>query len=975
VKLALLLATMATMVALVATPSAVGRPSDLPAPTGLKVTGTQTTGVFLNWDDYSAFVEDGYILEVADANGTVLNTIDQTTAANSDYWVSNLTPDTTYQFRVRAYDTQPDGTRVYSDWTARVSADTDPVAPPPSGLPAPTGLKVTGTQTTGVFLNWDDYLAFVRDGYILEVADANGTVLNTIDQTTAANSDYWVSNLTPDTTYQFRVRAYDTQPDGTRVYSDWTARVSAHTDPVAPPTPPPPDTTPPTVRLTAPANGANITGTTTLSAVASDDTAVDHVLFRVDGNTVNTDSSAPYSYLWDSTSVADGSHSVTALAVDTAGNSTPSLAADVTVDNAPPPPSPSCSNPPCWDFAGNTFSGTNLNHVQSLAMDMAVSPDGLAIAGADWVESAHDVRTYTSTGQATGPRPGNSSGRFRENGGGPRAVAATSTGLYAAQARNIIRWDKATWLSYGASGATYDGATLTLPGSGDLVGLVACGTDAYVTDAGVSIGEQGVSPDTAQIKAVNGNMTGGVLRQWTVPRARKLACDRQGNVWVLQQRTSTASARLSRWSPSGSQLAAWDVSGDPMDVAADPNADQVLIADNGSDQDVERYDYTGNLVGRLGVQGGYLAGPTPGLLDKNRFAGPRGVDVDSAGNVYVMQTLNPNRGVRGWNEGGGQMILSKLTPSGSESYRVWGQSGMPGMASDDGSRFYDGDLTYAKSGGVWKPFALNMDGFSGADPEMDTPNLNIASVTRATQEREVSGHRLLAQSGANTDYLRVYRFDGELRRICKSFGGARDYTLADNGDVWRVADPAGTGARVTRFARNGWDASGCPAYDAGTTMPASPGISDPHRIAVDGTTVYVMGYNADFLFESGFDDWKFSGKLVARFNGLPTSSGWPTQAWRIAVPWSTYPDRPTSMDASGSWVAVAYLGGGAGVGQGHIRVFNSANGSLVSDLVPPASLLGPLYGWNDMLKSITMKNGLISDEGNGQDKTILITLP
>ena len=46
-----------------------------------------------------------------------------------------------------------------------------------------------------------------------------------------------------------------------------------------------------------------------------------------------------------------------------------------------------------------------------------------------------------------------------------------------------------------------------------------------------------LSPDGAQIKVVNADLTGGVKRQWTVPRARHLSCDRQGDVWVLQQRT------------------------------------------------------------------------------------------------------------------------------------------------------------------------------------------------------------------------------------------------------------------------------------------------------------------------------------------------------------------------------------------------------------------------------------------------------
>jgi thermitase len=77
----------------------------------------------------------------------------------------------------------------------------------------------------------------------------------------------------------------------------------------------------------SPWDGATVSGTTSLAADASDNVAVDHVGFRVDGSAVNTDSTAPYSYSWDSSSVAHGSHSITALAVDTSGSATPSSAA------------------------------------------------------------------------------------------------------------------------------------------------------------------------------------------------------------------------------------------------------------------------------------------------------------------------------------------------------------------------------------------------------------------------------------------------------------------------------------------------------------------------------------------------------------------------------------------------------------------------------------------------------------------------
>jgi hypothetical protein len=94
------------------------------------------------------------------------------------------------------------------------------------------------------------------------------------------------------------------------------------------------DTTPPTVALTAPANGSTVSGTAvTISANASDNVAVDHVDFLVNGSVVGTDTSSPYSITWDSTTVQDGSASITARAVDTSANSATSAAVGVTVQN------------------------------------------------------------------------------------------------------------------------------------------------------------------------------------------------------------------------------------------------------------------------------------------------------------------------------------------------------------------------------------------------------------------------------------------------------------------------------------------------------------------------------------------------------------------------------------------------------------------------------------------------------------------
>jgi len=94
------------------------------------------------------------------------------------------------------------------------------------------------------------------------------------------------------------------------------------------------DTEPPTVSITAPSSGATVSGTVTLSASASDNVGVVGVQFKVDNNNVgNEDLTPPYSVSWDSTTVANGSHTITAVARDAAGNTGTSTGVVVTVSN------------------------------------------------------------------------------------------------------------------------------------------------------------------------------------------------------------------------------------------------------------------------------------------------------------------------------------------------------------------------------------------------------------------------------------------------------------------------------------------------------------------------------------------------------------------------------------------------------------------------------------------------------------------
>lgn len=95
------------------------------------------------------------------------------------------------------------------------------------------------------------------------------------------------------------------------------------------------DNIPPTVSMSAPANGATVSGSSVVvSATASDNVAVAGVQFQLDSlNLGSEDVAAPYQVLWDTTAAANGQHTLLAIARDTSNNFATSTVTQVTVSN------------------------------------------------------------------------------------------------------------------------------------------------------------------------------------------------------------------------------------------------------------------------------------------------------------------------------------------------------------------------------------------------------------------------------------------------------------------------------------------------------------------------------------------------------------------------------------------------------------------------------------------------------------------
>lgn len=105
------------------------------------------------------------------------------------------------------------------------------------------------------------------------------------------------------------------------------------------------DTVLPTVAITTPVANSTVSGNINLSANASDESGIKRVEFKLNGNTISTKTAAPYSHTFDTKSVANGNHVITAVAVDANDNQASSavnikVSNQTAVQNPTPTPAP-----------------------------------------------------------------------------------------------------------------------------------------------------------------------------------------------------------------------------------------------------------------------------------------------------------------------------------------------------------------------------------------------------------------------------------------------------------------------------------------------------------------------------------------------------------------------------------------------------------------------------------------------------------
>ncbi len=145
-------------------------------------------------------------------------------------------------------------------------------------------------------------------------------------QSTSTSSPYswsWATTSATNGSHSLTAKAYDAANNvGTSTAVSVTVSNSSG------------DTTPPTTSVTAPANGATVSGTVTVTATGSDNVGVTKMEIYIDGTlrTSNTNATS-ISYSWNTTTFANGSHTISSKAYDAAGNVGSSSNVTVTVSN------------------------------------------------------------------------------------------------------------------------------------------------------------------------------------------------------------------------------------------------------------------------------------------------------------------------------------------------------------------------------------------------------------------------------------------------------------------------------------------------------------------------------------------------------------------------------------------------------------------------------------------------------------------
>jgi hypothetical protein len=289
-----------------------------------------------------------------------------------------------YRIRAIAYRAPRRRTALYSGYCTIDNSGPADTEPPTVSITAPSnGATVSGTISI---------TATASDNVGVTKVSCRIDSGSWMDDTTSPYSWTWDTTSVSDGSHTITCRAYDAAGN----YADDSVTVTVDNG----------DTTPPTVTITAPSNGATVSGTVDITASASDNVGVDYVQCRIDSGSWVDDTSSPYSWTWDTTGESDGSHTITCRAWDAAGNYADDQIT-VTVDNSGGGENELTSGETVYSSLAAQYDtemwtiqvGANCESMHSVLNCGSADFDLYGRLGAEPTTSTYDWRGYTYGGE------------------------------------------------------------------------------------------------------------------------------------------------------------------------------------------------------------------------------------------------------------------------------------------------------------------------------------------------------------------------------------------------------------------------------------------------------------------------------------------------------------------------------------------------------------------------------------------------
>src|SRR6266446_1162371 len=297
---------------------------------------------------------------------------------------------------------------------------TSDTVPPTVSLTAPAnGATVSGATVT-VSANASDNVGVARVQFRLDGANLGAAV------TTPPYSISWNTTTATNASHSLTAQAFDAAGN---MGSSAPVTVTVSND-----------KTPPTVAISSPAAGQTVSGVVTITASAADNIGVTRIDYLQDGQVLAVLSPPVFTFTWNSTTVTNGSHSLSARAYDAAGNTTTSAAVTVTVSNvtSPPPPPPTRS-----PYKGLPFSVPGLIEAEDFDLGgEGVSWHDLTSGNqGGFYRTNTDVDIIPPTGNATGAVVNNfQTGEWLEY-----TISVAQTGTYRLEANASSEFSTSRW--------------------------------------------------------------------------------------------------------------------------------------------------------------------------------------------------------------------------------------------------------------------------------------------------------------------------------------------------------------------------------------------------------------------------------------------------------------------------------------------------------------------------------------------------